>query len=185
MRYESSFSGNYLTPDLLGLRGKMIRRLFARSCWLWGVGSLPRFHGRSCSTAGRRCRSARQGQPHPKTGNAAARKAGAFPWNIPDGFLSRLPLCSYSTPSLHHVCKNRPKLRLIPSLFLRCCSEVRRRTIKINAPPRFLFPWKKKRKSRVRGGENEVYKHVIICQGDKTPQLLSWLLVRHHQMNIV
>lgn len=70
----------------------------------------------------------------PKTGNAAASKAGAaFPRNIPDGFLGCLPLSSHSTPCKMYV-KNRPKLRLVPSLLLWCCSEVRRITIKINTP---------------------------------------------------
>lgn len=130
----------------------MICRLFARSCSCGAVGSLLRFHGRGCSAAGQEVPFSSAGATAslripapPKTRNAAARKAGAFPWNIPDGFLSRLPLCSYSTPSLHDVCKNRPKLRLIPSLFLRCCSEVRRITIKINAPL-FLTPLEKETK---------------------------------------
>lgn len=32
MRYESAFSGNYLTPDSLGLGGKVICRQFNRCC---------------------------------------------------------------------------------------------------------------------------------------------------------
>ena len=57
--------------------------------------------------------------------------------------LSRLPLCSHSTPCMMYV-KIDQKLRPIPRLW--CCSEVRRIARKIDAPPPFSFPWKKKKK---------------------------------------
>lgn len=86
------------------------------------------------------------------------------------------PSSLFSLNAVHDVCKNRLKWRLIPSLLLWCYSEVRRMAIKMNSPPLFLFPRKKKQK----GGITNLW---FVKQ--KKTQLLVWLLVCCHQMNIV
>lgn len=170
MRYESSFSGNYLTADLLGLGGKVICRQFNRSCSQWGFLHSP------VSPAGavawqwlRRWLCARlrgSGDAHPsalclpKPATPLGGGQGDVPWNIPDSLLSHLPLCSHSTPFMVYV-KNRPKLRLIPGLLLWFWSEVRMITIKIKSPHPFLTLLKKN-------------KH----KGVKTNFIITWWFVK-------